>query len=68
MDVMDIRRRLLMMQSADAELYPVGTNIYDGIIFSQNNIDRTTGELVQNSTLAASDFLKVSTEYEYTRS
>lgn len=49
-------------------LYPVGTNVYDGLLFQKNvTVDRTTGE-VTSGDMAVSDFIQVSEAFEYTRS
>ena len=57
-----------MMQSGK-ELYPVGTNLYDGALFDKGYIDGKTGELVEDdSYYAVSGYIQVSTAYEYTRS
>ena len=49
-------------------LYPVGTNVYDGLLFQKNvTVDRTTGK-VTSGDMAVSDFIQVSEAFEYTRS
>lgn len=69
MDVMTLRRGLMMAKTKASELYPIGTNLYDGLLFQGGTaIDTNTGDVIQHSTQAASDFIEVSELYEYTRS
>lgn len=66
MDMMAIRRRVLMGQKSN-ELYPVGTNVYSGVVFQVGSLDRESGEIIDGD-YAVSDFIPVSTDYQYTRS
>lgn len=62
------RRTLLSSNAGPPELYPVGTNVYDGVLFTTNaSIDTQTGELITGG-FGVSDYIEVRTAYEYTRS
>lgn len=68
MDLMGIRRRLMMGQKS--ELYPIGTNLYQGLLFPYSNkVYNNRGELVDNSsTVSCEDYLEVDNTYTYEKS
>ena len=55
------------MQSGNKELYPIGTDVYDGVLFTTNADVNAQGEVISGG-YAVSDFIPVNTAYEYTRS
>lgn len=56
------------MGQKSRELYPIGTNLYDGLLFNRNcTVDRQTDEVIQGN-MVVSDIIPVSTDYQYTRS
>lgn len=59
-----------MQNAQPSELYPVGTNVYDGVTFQKGYIfDTETGEAQTTTNAnALSGYIPVSELYQYTRS